>query len=225
MSTPTSLALFDLDHTLIPFDSGMSWFRFLATRGEAAATLPDEYLDRCYDYLAGRSSATALHHFVATTFAGRPLPQLQALQADFAATIAPLVPPAAHRLVAQHLARGHRCCIVTATNRFVASVFARELGIDALIATELETTPNGFSGQLQGAVCHGQEKVSRVEAWLDSRGLDTDALADAAFYSDSASDIPLLERVHHPVVVSPDPRLREHAEARGWRLVDTLDML
>jgi len=221
MST-AHIALFDLDHTLIPFDSGMMWFRFLAAHGKASVTLPDAYLDRCHAYLAGDVTATELHQFVASTFRGHSPNELQDLKRSFAGEIADQIPPAAHRLVQKHLQREHRCCIVTATNRFVASAFAQALGIDELLATELETDENHFTGELMGAVCHGTEKVTRVNTWLENQALNWESVGHSVFYSDSASDLPLLQKVAEPIAVRPDPRLRDYAVAKAWRIAETL---
>lgn len=220
-----AIALFDLDHTLVPFDSGMAWFRFLVGRGEVRPALADDYLARCMDYVAGRATATQLHHFVAQSFRDLAPDRLQVLQRKFAAAVAADIPQAAHRLVAYHVGQGHRCCIVTATNRFVASALAHALGVGTLLATEFETEDGRFTGRLAGAVCHGGEKIARVERWLHDQDLQWDTIGHSVFYSDSSSDLPLLQKVHEPVVVRPDPRLREHARTHGWRIADTLEAL
>jgi len=222
---PPAIALFDLDHTLVPFDSGMAWFRFLVGRGEARPALVDDYLARCQEYVAGRTTAGELHDFVAQTFRDLAPARLHALRRSFAAEVATEIPPAAHRLIAHHVGQGHRCCIVTATNRFVASALAQALGVGGLLATEFETDDGRFTGRLAGPVCHGGEKIARVEHWLRGQALQWETLGHSVFYSDSASDLPLLQKVREPVVVRPDARLRDHALTHGWRMADTLEHL
>ena len=220
-----AIALFDLDHTLVPFDSGMAWFRFLVSRGEARPALVDDYLARCEEYVAGKTTAAELHDFVAQTFRDLAPARLHVLQRSFSADVAAEIPQAAHRLIAHHVGQGHRCCIVTATNRFVASALAQALGVGGLLATELETDDGRLTGRLSGAVCHGGEKIARVEHWLHGQDLQWETVGHSVFYSDSASDLPLLQKVREPVVVRPDARLRDHALAYGWRIADTLEHL
>lgn len=217
------VALFDLDHTLLPFDSGMEWLRFLIGRGELEAGFEQQYLARCHDYVAGCLRAEALHAFAAQAFAGRRTDAVEALQRDFRAQAAARVPAAAHRLLARHRERGERCCIVTATSEVVARAFADSLGVDALLGSRLEVQDGRFSGRVVLPLCHGAEKVNRVGAWLAALGGGWDALAYSVFYSDSFSDLALMQRTHEAVAIRPDERLRAHAAAAGWRCFDSLE--
>lgn len=221
-SASRTLALFDLDHTLLPFDSGMRWADFLVARGAVAADFATRYLAACQDYVDGRRDVVALHRLAATAFAACAETQIAELGTAFGAFIQAQVPAAAHALVDRHRRAGALCCIVSATNRPVVEVFARLLGIGEVCATELEVRDGRYSGQLAGAVCHGAEKPRRVHAWLQARGQRWTDFADSVFYTDSCSDLPLLERCSRPVAVSPDARLRAHALAAGWPVADTL---
>lgn len=210
------LALFDLDHTLVPFDSGMAWGRFLVARGVLEAGFEARYLDACRDYVAGRAGIEALHRVGVGALAPFDDARLAAWTAAFEAEIAPQLPEAMRALVARHRDAGDRCALVTATSRLVAAPFARLFGIDALLATEARRVDGRLTGEVEGLPCHGAHKVAHVARWLAAQGL---ALADferSWFYSDSASDLPLLEAVTHPVAVRPDARLRAVAQARGW---------
>ena len=136
------------------------------------------------------------------------------------AEIEPRIGSAARALVAQHRDAGERLVLTTATNRFLAAPIAASLGIDELIATELEIAANGdFSGRTAGIVNMRAGKVARIAAWLDAQHLPPAALDAATFYSDSVNDLPLLEAVGTPVAVDPDARLRAEATKRGWRVV------
>lgn len=214
------LALFDLDHTLVPFDSGMAWLRFLAARGGVAADLPERYLDCCRAYVAGTLGLPALQRVALAPLARHRLSRLKAWREEFAAGLA--IPAAAVELVARHRRAGAECCLVTATNDFVAAPFARRLGVDHLIASAAGRRGRRFTGRIAGEPCHGTGKVARVEAWLARRGMAWESLAHTAFYSDSASDLPLLSRVAEPVAVRPDASLRAEAAARGWAIVEDL---
>lgn len=222
--TPASrrLALFDLDHTLLPFDSGMRWVRFLVEHEEIGPDYELDYLHACQDYVAGRIAAQALHEVAARAFSGREVHAVAALADAFGVWVATQIPPAAHALVARHRAAGELCCIVSATNRVVVEVFARALGIEALCATELEIIDQCYSGRVHGAICHGAEKPPRVAAWLQSLGLSWADIGHCVFYSDAFSDRPLFERCDEAVAVCPDVRLRAHAHSVGWRIAETL---
>jgi HAD superfamily hydrolase (TIGR01490 family) len=221
------LVLFDLDHTLIPFDSNTAWMRFLvdagAVDGEAAAARNREF---ARDYMAGGFDPRAYHRFTAGLLVPHPRPALERWRAEFAARIATAVQaelPASVELVRRHLAGGDLCCMVTTTNRFVAQVFADAFGIRNLVATEYATVGDAadgaFTGELVGEPCFGPGKIAHVGRWLDASGRSRGDFERTIFYSDSRNDLPLLNWVDEPVAVDPDPVLREEALARGWRIL------
>jgi HAD superfamily hydrolase (TIGR01490 family) len=123
----------------------------------------------------------------------------------------------ARALVARH--RGDLRVVITATNSFVTAPIAREFGIADLIATEPEQRNGEFSGAVAGIPCFREGKVARLEEWLAKRGSSLAAFAESWFYSDSLNDLPLLDRVSHPVAVDPDDTLRKHAASRGWPII------
>jgi HAD superfamily hydrolase (TIGR01490 family) len=215
------LALFDLDHTLIPFDSGMAWTEWLAAQGVLSAEAPQRHLDLCREYVAGRQDIRGLHRATVAPIAHLAPFERQRLAQGFAAAVSPRLPSASHALVARHHNAGHRCVLVTATTHFIAAVFARLFGLHDLIATEAAHDEAGrLTGETVGEPCWGPHKVAQVERWLLLQG--GPRLADctfSAFYSDSASDLPLLQAVQRPVAVRPDERLRAVAGERGWPVV------
>lgn len=217
------LALFDLDHTLVPFDTGMAWLHFLAERGAVAPDAPDRYLDACRSYVAGSLALSALHRIAMAPLARHPDGDLHSWREEFAPRAAASIPTAAYSLVAEHRAAGAMCCIVTTTNNFFAAPYAQALGID-LLASVAERRDGRYTGRVAGELCHGINKVHRVADWLASRGLGWSAFRHSAFYSDSASDLPLLEQVHQAVAVRPDAALRRAAEERGWRIAESLNL-
>lgn len=217
------LALFDLDHTLIPFDSGMAWTRHLVREGALDADAPQRYLEFCHQYVAGTLDIHAMHRASMAPLAAFAPAQLQAWREAFALAIAPQLPLGMRELVARHRQRGDLCAIVTATSRLVAEPFAQAFGIEHLVATEAVMRDGRPSGEIEGLPCYREHKLTKVHTWL--AGLSAPALAafeTSWFYSDSASDLPLLQAVSHPVAVRPDDRLREHARAAGWSVLDTL---
>lgn len=214
------LALFDLDHTLIPFDSGMAWTGFLAERGVVPRGAPDTYLAWCRRLVAGQASIHDVHRATVAPLAAWDDAQLQALLHAFERTMAPRLPADMQALVARHQADGDLCAIVTATTRLLAEPFARLFGIDALVATQPTRDAQGrLDGGIDGTPCHGVHKPVHVADWLARRGQRLASFTHSHFYSDSASDLPLLQAVTHPVAVRPEARLHAHALRQGWPIL------
>lgn len=221
-----NLALFDLDHTLLPTDSDHEWGRFLVRLG----VVDEEFYRRRNDeffghYKAGTLDIQAFLRFALAPLAANPRDRLEALRSQFMReVIDPVITPQARALVYKHLDAGDLCAVVTATNSFVTAPITAAFGIKHLIATEPATAngkPDGaFTGEVDGIPSFREGKITRVEAWLKSMGTHWDAFENTTFYSDSANDLPLLEKVSEPIAANPDDRLRHHAAASGWRIMD-----
>ncbi|UZR28998.1 histidinol-phosphatase [Methylococcus mesophilus] len=214
-----TLAIFDLDNTLLAGDSDYLWGRFLVDRGIVDPEAYEAANARFYE--AYKNGTLDIGEFLA--FALRPLAenepeQLFRWRESFVEEkILPIVQTPARDLVERHRSAGHTLLVITATNRFVTEPIVRLYGIDNLIATEPEFREGRYTGQVEGIPSFHEGKVHRLSAWLgDNEGYD---LADTWFYSDSHNDIPLLSRVAHPVAVDPDPTLRRTAEERGWPVI------
>ena len=216
------LALFDLDHTLLPIDSDYSWGEFTITLGWTDASSFKQRNDEFYaHYQAGTLD---IHDYV--RFATQAV-RLQGAQAAAQAherymreVITPNIRPAAQGLVRKHQAAGDTVMIVTATNEFVTRPIAQAFGVSELIAVELERDTSGWiTGEIKGTPSFREGKVQRVQQWLAHRGLGWSDV-DMHFYSDSPNDLPLLERAQHPVATNPDERLRQLAQTRGWPILD-----
>ena len=146
------LALFDLDHTLIPFDSGMAWTRHLVRAGALAAGAESRYLDFCHQYVAGTLDIHAMHRASLAPLAAFAPQQLQRWAASFEAELAGALPQAMLDLVTSHRQQGDLCAIVTATSRLVAAPFARAFGIENLLATEAVQLDGIPTGEIAGAL-------------------------------------------------------------------------
>ena len=214
------LALFDLDHTLIPFDSGMAWTRFLVARGVLPADAETVYLGYCQQYVDGTLDIRELHRVSVLPLASFGMARLRQWAAEFEAEVAPQVPAQMRALVKKHQDAGHLCAIVTATTRFIAEPFGRVFGIADVLATRSLVIDDTLDGGIDGDPCFGVHKLAHVNEWLALRGTRLDALEQSWFYSDSASDLPLLEAVSDPVVVAPDGRLRARAAQSGWPVIE-----
>ena len=217
------LALFDLDHTLIPFDSGMAWTRFLVREGALDAKAEARYLGFCHQYVAGRLDIYAMVRANLLPLAAFDPEQLAQWRASFEREIAEQLPDGAMRTrVTHHLGRGDLCAVVTATERLVAEPFARAFGIEHLVATQGVMIGGRPTGEIDGLPCFREHKLARVQQWLAGFGTAHDTIAafdESFFYSDSINDLPLLSAVTHPVAVRPDERLRAHADKAGWPLL------
>jgi len=219
------LALFDLDHTLLPIDSDFEWGSFLARKGVVDAAWYARRNAEFYEqYKAGTLDMTAFLAFGLAPLAAHDRATLDNWHAEYMRdVIEPQVRDAALALVAGHRDAGDLCAVVTATNAFVTAPIARRFGIEHLIATIPEQVDGRFTGGVRGEPCFREGKVSRVTSWLESLGTSWQSFASTTFYSDSRNDIALLERVTAPVATNPDDTLRAHATARGWRLLSLFD--
>jgi HAD superfamily hydrolase (TIGR01490 family) len=215
------LVLFDLDNTLLAGDSDYEWAQFLIERGVLDRAVYEARNDEFFaQYKAGTLDIAEFLDFQLAPLARYPRAQLDAWHAAFMdAKIRPMIAPTARALVAGHLASGALCAVVTATNSFVTAPIAREFGVPHLVATEPETRGAAFTGKPSGIPCFREGKVARLEQWLAAIGRPLASFAQSSFYSDSHNDLPLLERVTHPVAVDPDDTLRRTAAARGWPVI------
>jgi HAD superfamily hydrolase (TIGR01490 family) len=214
------LALFDLDHTLIPFDSGMAWTRFLVARGVLPADAESVYLDYCKQYVAGTLEIRELHQVSVAPLARFGLAVLRQWASEFEAEMAPRVPETMRALVRGHQDAGHLCAIVTATTWLIAEPFGRLFGVADVLATRSLVVNDALDGAIEGDPCFGEHKLMHVTCFLESRGLSLATLERSWFYSDSISDLPLLGAVSDPVAVSPDARLRALALRSGWPVLE-----
>ncbi|PLC55388.1 HAD-IB family hydrolase [Pollutimonas nitritireducens] len=223
MTSPKRLALFDLDHTLLPLDSDYQWADFLARTGRAGD--PAEAQRRNNDlmerYNAGVLTAEQSAEFMLGLLTGPEPAELAAWHEVFMQEVVmPAIRPIATELVREHLNAGDLCAIVTATNEFVTAPIARAFGIEHLIATVPEVRDGRYTGRIHGVPSFQAGKVTRVQQWLERMGMTLAGFDSSFFYSDSPNDLPLLEVVTHPVATNPSDVLREVAEHRNWKILD-----
>ena len=226
-NTPrTRLALFDLDHTLIPMDSDHAWGEFTIARGWVDPVDFKRQNDAFYaQYQAGTLDIQSYVRFATHAICQQGAINSIAAHADYMrAIVLKAIQPQALELVRGHQRAGDTVVIVTATNEFVTRPIADAFGVSELIAVELErdSAPGGsgwFTGAIQGVPSFREGKVTRVAQWLQARGLSWESV-ETSFYSDSLNDLPLLEKATVPVATNPDARLRALAMERGWRILD-----
>ncbi len=221
--TRKKIAMFDLDHTLLPLDSDYSWGRFTAGLGWVDRAAFDQQNEKFFrDYRAGTLDIDAYVAFATAAFLAQGQAAAEAAHARYLQDIiAPEIRPQAVELVQDHKKQGATTIVITATNEFVASPVARLFGPDLVMAVELQrdAATGWFKGLVHGVPSFREGKVQRIESWLAQQGLAW-ADVDSSFYSDSINDLPLLERVNNPVATNPDDTLRAIAQNRGWRILD-----
>lgn len=216
------LALFDLDHTLLPIDSADTWSYFLV---RAAGLDVDEYTLRirhfAQTYKDGTFDVEGYLAFQMELLAAFPRPKLELWRAEFLrAHVLPAIRHEALELIDSHRRAGYTLALVTGTHQFVTRPVASALGLDHLLAVQPEEHQGRFTGRYVGTHTYLEGKVRAVEAFLAARQTTLDQCEDSIFYSDSINDLPLLERVRQPVVTNADPKLRAMAAQRGWRVLD-----
>lgn len=213
-----SLAIFDLDNTLLDGDSDYLWGVFLSEKGIVDGAWYERENERFYnEYKAGTLDILEFLRFSLKPLSEHPMAQLQQWHQEFMQQkIEPIMLPAARRLVEKHRQAGDTLLIITATNTFVTTPIAAAFGIEHLIATDPEQEGDRYTGEVAGIPSFREGKVARLDAWLDEHRQN---LAGSSFYSDSHNDLPLLERVDYPVAVDPDESLELQARRRGWPII------
>lgn len=209
-------ALFDMDRTLVRRHTSSLYVRYQREIGEAGLY---ELLRASFwvaQYTLGLLDAPKVAERALADFRGRDAAALTASCAEwYARWVRPHVCEAGREAVRRHRAAGDVVAIVTAATTYAARPLADDLGIEHVVASELELADGKLTGRAIAPLCYGAGKISRTEALADRLGF---SLASSAFYTDSATDLPLLERVGERVIVNPDPRMRRIARRRGWRI-------
>ncbi len=216
------LAIFDLDNTLIAGDSDHGWGEFLVAHKIVDEIYYKRMNDQFFrDYQNGKLDMSAYLEFSLAPLGEIEPSTLAQLHAQFMVdVIEPMLQPKAEKLLQQHRDNGDLLMVITSTNRFVVEPICKKLGIDHLIATELEQRNNRYTGKVSGVPSYKEGKVIRLNSWLTETGTD---MAGSSFYSDSINDLPLLEIVEHPVAVDPCDRLMAVAKERGWPIISLHD--
>ncbi len=217
-----ALALFDLDNTLLAGDSDYLWGSYLCELGVVDATVYEQENQRFYDeYRRGELDINEFLAFSLRPLAENSIDDLRSWRSQFIEQkIRPIISKQAIALVEKHRQSGDTLLIITATNAFVTQPIAEIFGISTLIASEPELHQGRYTGKVAGIPSYAEGKVHRLNDWLQKNNLN---LEHSWFYSDSHNDIPLLEKVTHPVAVDPDTALRQHAEQKHWPILSLHD--
>jgi HAD superfamily hydrolase (TIGR01490 family) len=214
-----TLAIFDLDHTLINGDSDHLWGEYMVENGIVDEQAYRQRNDVFYqDYQRGTLDNDQYLNFALEPLTHYSIDELYAWRADYVEKwIRPLIAPGTDRLLDDHRRSNHQLMIISATNLFVSEPIGQMLGVMTVLATEPEIIANRYTGRFLGTPTYQQGKVTVLREWAANNNHD---LVGAYFYSDSLNDLALLEQVDNPVTVNPDDDLRLIAEARSWKIID-----
>ena len=210
-------AFFDVDGTLLAKNSGPLYMKFLRQRGEIRRR---DVLRTFYFYLRYRVNLLDIERAVERSSAwicGR-------LEADIAShcrlwyrdMVRQYLQPEMVRRVRMHREQGHLVAILSSTTNYLADPLAEELGIDHLLVSRLVVRDGRFTGEAHRPICYGDGKLYWARRFAAEHDVN---LAESFFYTDSVTDVPMLEIVGHPQVVNPDPLLRRIARQRGWEVM------
>ena len=214
-----TLAIFDLDHTLLDGDSDYLWGEYMVAN--QIVDKQDYQLENkafLRDYQRGQLDNDRYLQFALKPLTLHSLERLYNWRSDYVENwIKPIIASGAADLLNQHRKQGDTLIIVSATNLFITQPIAELLCIPHILSTEPEIVDNRYTGRYLGTATYKEGKVVALNAWLAN---NEHSLDDSYFYSDSINDLPLLEQVSTPVAVNPDDELKAIAEARGWQILD-----
>ena len=215
-----SLAIFDLDNTLIGGDSDYLWGEFLCDEGiisdRQSFEKKNDYFYQQYEL--GSLDIYAWAEFSFEILSHYSINELEAFHLKFMAQkIKPILLEKAQDCINSHKENGDTVLVITASNTFVTAPIVKRYGINHLIATEPEIVSGRYTGKVSGIPCFKSGKIENLMPWLERNG---ESLKDSTFYSDSHNDLPLLELVDNPVAVNADKILAKIAQTKGWDILN-----
>jgi len=209
-----TLALFDLDDTLVDGDCSNLWSRHMVQLGWVDPAFAVEETGMLAAYHRGELDMAAYMAFTLAPLKGRRQQDVaREIDAFIHQEVQPRIFAGVAQLLASHRGQGHQLLLISASGAHLVEPIARQLGITEVIAIDLETENNRYTGRTRGVLSYREGKVTRLELWLQLAGQTLDG---SYFYSDSHNDLPLLERVSHPRPTNPDPHLSRIATERSW---------
>ncbi len=209
-------AFFDMDRTLLRCNTGTLWIRFLRRRGEISAWKTLRAMSWIARYKLSLLDMEAVVRVATRDVTGdREDEMIDKARIFFDEEVIHTVAPKAREALAFHRKEGHELAILSTSTPYVTEPLARYLGIEHVLCTRLHITDGKFAGTHIPPACAGPGKVVWAERFARERDVD---LAASWFYTDSYSDLPMLQRVGVKMVINPDLRLRRHARRAGWRM-------
>ena len=213
----SELQIFDLDNTLLAGDSDRNWGIFLAEKNIVESSYLDESEKFYSNYYDGSLDIDGFLSFCLKPLVSNDMSKLLSLREQFIEEkIKPIITKSGKEVISQAIENGKTVIIATATNDFVTKPIADLFNVSTLIATEFEIKNNSFTGNIVDIPCFREGKLKKVESWVKENNFD---LSEATFYSDSFNDLPLLEKVKHPIIVDGDDKLKEIGNNNNWKCI------
>lgn len=212
------IAFFDLDRTLLSVNSGSLWVRSELRQGYLTRWQAARATVWIAGYHLGFSRLEPILEEAIATLAGSPESDVRDRTLRFYADeVEPHYRPRAREAVERHRAAGDTLALLTSSSPYLTAPVQTALGIPHVLCNRFEVVDGTFTGRPEGPLCFGPGKLVHAKAFCEAHG---ERLEDAWFYTDSTSDLSVLEAVGHPVAVHPDPTLRRIAKKRSWPVED-----
>lgn len=209
-------AFFDLDKTLVRANTGTMYVRWRVREREMGMRELVTASWWSLQYMLGVLDAERMVHAALTTLVGK---EEAAFRDDCArwvkGEVLSHITDAAKRELAARRDEGYVCALLTSTSPYVADPVADHLGVEHVLCSRLEVVDGRFTGALDSPLCFGHGKVGVARTWAEEHGID---VSRSVFYTDSVTDLPMLEKVGEARVINPDPRLERVARKRGWAI-------
>jgi HAD superfamily hydrolase (TIGR01490 family) len=212
----SALAIFDLDGTLLDGDSELMWSHFLVKEKLVGRDFMARMVAYSLEYQLGKLDILEYEAFLLKPLTEHPLEELLNLRDRYLNLVQRVVRPFMLRIVHQTQGEGYTLLIISASNNFLVEPIAEMLGFSEIICTQIEIHEGYFTTRIKEPAPFKDGKINLLESWLAKHHQTMDG---SWGYSDSHNDLPLLQKVEHPVAVRPDPILRQHARECGWKVV------
>ena len=214
-----AIAFFDLDKTLLADNSAKLWIKSQWRVGELNAKQMILASFWLFKYHLGFTNLDEVIKESAVMMQGEDSDYvLRRTRAFFNSTVRHLYRPGALKKIDEHRAKGHVIALLTSSFDGLSELVQNHLNLDHCLCTKLEVGENRlYTGKILGEPCFGRHKVTFAQNLCNKMGTP---LKDCFFYTDSASDLPLLEQIGYPVSVNPDPHLRARSAMNNWEIVD-----
>lgn len=210
---PQVAAFFDVDHTLIACNSARKWVEYLWRSGKISIRAALRSVWWLVKYRMSVLDYEQVTAEVVADYAGQSVEELAAeVEAWFHSDVEPMICAEGRERIEWHRERGHTLVLLTSGTFFSVEPLQRNLAVPHLVCTQLEIVEGRLTGKYHPPSCFGPGKLRAGIAFAEQHGIDLDR---SYFYTDSFSDLPMLERVGNPRIINPDPRLRHWASEAG----------
>lgn len=210
-------AFFDLDNTLVSTSTGLLWYKYLRKKGRASLL---GVLKVIYSYIRYRNNSLDIKSLAESEVrkvAGmREQDMIDLCNRWFEEMVRHYIYPRAVEVIDEHRAKGHVLAILSAATPYTVDPVKRHLNIEHGLCTRLVIEDERFTGEIMEPYCYGEGKIYHAERFAEKEGL---RLEDCYFYTDSYTDLPMMERVGKPIAANPDRMLEAEARKRNWPIV------